>query len=78
VRKHFLPIWFFIGVLLASYGILILGVGTAALFRPSERSSVALPQLHLQIWWGAGMLLFGLFFVLRFWPRSRWRGRAYS
>jgi hypothetical protein len=70
VRKHFIPIWFFIGSLLAFYGALVLGSGIYGLFvLPSH--PVAMSGLHIGIWWGAGMLVLGLAYVVRFWPNRK-------
>jgi len=59
-----LPIWFFIGVLLTAYGVLILGAGLYGLSHPAN---VVLDG----IWWGILLLLVGLFYVLRFYPRKQ-------
>jgi hypothetical protein len=69
IDKHFISIWFFIGSLLVVYGVLILGAGIYewAAHSPTE---VVLANLHVDVWWGAGMLVFGLIYVIRFWPRS--------
>ena len=65
--KNFISIWFFIGALLAVYGVLILGSGIYSLYVPST-VVVAEPQLHIPIWWGAIMLVFGLIYAIRFRP----------
>jgi hypothetical protein len=70
MAKHFISIWFFIGTLLAVYGALILGSGIYGLFIPAA-TTVAMPQLHIPIWWGAGMLLFGLAYAIRFRPNRK-------
>jgi hypothetical protein len=67
VEKKFISIWFFIGALLAIYGALILASGIYGLYAPPA-TAVAMPQLHIAIWWGVGMLLFGLVYAIRFWP----------
>jgi hypothetical protein len=73
-RKHFIPIWFFIGLLLSVYGILILGSGVYELVSPPaaviqagiERNIMA--NLHAAIWWGALLLVLGLVYVVNFRP----------
>jgi len=66
-----IPIWFFIGALLALYGVLILGSGICgAVNPPPEDQRVALWYLHCDIWWGALMVTFGLVYVFKFWPRE--------
>ncbi len=66
-RELQIPIWFFIGALLGIYGLLILGSGLYALFRPPERQ-VALSYLHADIWWGLLLLVLGTIYVIRFRP----------
>ena len=73
-RRHFISIWFFIGLLLAVYGVLILGSGVWELISPPaaeapgaiERNVMA--NLHAAIWWGALLLALGLIYVLNFRP----------
>lgn len=65
-----LSIWFFIGALLAVYGLLILIEG----MRDFTRQTAATPtlaHLHLQLWWGAGLLILGCVYLLRFRPSRR-------
>ena len=73
-RKHFISIWFFIGLLLAIYGVLIVGSGVHELTSPApaeapgaiERNIMA--NLHAAIWWGALLLVLGLVYVVNFRP----------
>jgi hypothetical protein len=60
-------IWFFIGLLLAVYGVLILGAGLYSLSSPPERT-VVLAHLHAEIWWGALLLALGIVYVWAFAP----------
>ncbi len=69
MKEHALPIWFFIGALLTVYGILILGAGFYGLASPPT-NQVVLSRLHINLWWGAGMLLLGLIYLIHFWPRT--------
>ena len=62
-----IPIWFFIGVLLIVYGVLILGYGLYEL-TTGVTANVVLSNLHAPVWWGAIMLALGLFYALRFRP----------
>ena len=66
-RSEMISIWFFIGVLLLVYGLLITGAGLYQLFDPPAHP-VVLFNLHAGIWWGGFLLLAGLFYTLRFWP----------
>ena len=63
-----LSIWFFIGVLLLVYGVLILGAGLYELAVPPERV-VVLAELRAAVWWGALLVVLGGFYTWRFSPR---------
>ncbi len=69
-EHHQIPIWFFIGILLTAYGILIVGSGIYGLLRPPQRE-VALSYLHADIWWGGLLFVLGLVYVLKFRPKRR-------
>jgi hypothetical protein len=64
-----LSIWFFIGILLVAYGVLITGGGIYELSSPPERP-VVLANLHAGIWWGGVLLAIGLFYTIRFYPKK--------
>jgi hypothetical protein len=66
-HRHFISIWFFIGVLLAFYGLLIIGSGIWDLAHP-QKHPVVLAQLHAPIWWGALLLALGGFYAVHFRP----------
>jgi hypothetical protein len=66
-RPGILTIWFFIGILLLTYGILILGSGIYELSNPPEHP-VVLAELHAGIWWGALLTILGLIYTLKFKP----------
>ena len=66
-RPGMLSIWFFIGVLLLAYGILILGAGIYEYISPPEHPLV-LAELHAGIWWGGLLIAMGLFYSLKFRP----------
>ena len=76
-KKHFIPIWFFIGLLLSVYGGLILGSGIYELISPPvlpaqsgiERNVMA--HLHAAIWWGAVLLGLGAIYTANFRPGKR-------
>jgi hypothetical protein len=64
-----ISIWFFIGVLLTIYGLMIGVYGLWELATGAwKTSNVILAELHAPIWWGAIMLVLGLFYALRFRP----------
>jgi hypothetical protein len=62
-----LSIWFFIGVLLLAYGVLITGAGLYELSNPPEHPVVR-ADLHAGIWWGALLLVLGGIYTVRFRP----------
>jgi hypothetical protein len=64
-----ISIWFFIGVLLVVYGALILGYGIFEL-ATGQLANVVLANLHAPVWWGAMLEALGLFYTIRFRPRS--------
>jgi len=68
-RPGMLSIWFFIGVLLLAYGVLIFGAGLWELSSPPEHP-VVLAELHAGIWWGALLLVLGCIYVVRYRPRK--------
>jgi len=65
----FISIWFFIGVLLSAYGLLITATGLYELSSPPANPPV-LFNLHATIWWGAVLLIIGLIYFFRFFPRK--------
>ena len=69
-HKHhqMLPVWFFIGVLLLAYGMIILAVG---IFSYNQPSTVILAQYHAPIWGGVLLCVLGLFYTVHFWPRKK-------
>jgi hypothetical protein len=66
-RPGMLSIWFFIGVLLLAYGILILGAGLYELTSPPEHP-VVLSNLHAGIWWGVLLIVMGALYSVKFRP----------
>lgn len=67
MKRHSLSVWLFIGVLFLLYGTLILGSGIYGLFVPPPHP-VVMSQVHIGVWWGAGMIAIGLVYVVRFRP----------
>jgi hypothetical protein len=67
-RTQQISIWFFIGLLLAVYGAIILGAGIADWNRPAP---VVLANLHVGVWWGALLLIIGGAYVYFFRPGRR-------
>ena len=69
MHRQLISIWFFIGILLGVYGILILGSGIVDLLRSSVYP-VKMAYLHAEVWWGALLILLGLIYVVKFAPRK--------
>lgn len=64
-----IPIWFFIGALLALYGILICGAGIYEwMHPPPPQKMVKLWNYHADLWWGALLFVFGVVYVVKFRP----------
>jgi hypothetical protein len=61
-----IPIWFFIGILLAFYGVLITASGLYHWKTPP--ANIAMSHVHADVWWGALILILGTFYTLRFRP----------
>jgi hypothetical protein len=51
-----ISIWFFVGVLLAVYGLIILAAGIADWSNPGR---IVLGRLHVGFWWGALLIILG-------------------
>ena len=66
-RHHMLPVWFFIGVLLTIYGVIIL---ITSIVDWSRASQAILAQYHPGLWGGILLLLIGGTYVLKFRPRK--------
>lgn len=71
-RQHhkMLPVWFFVGILLLIYGVIILYVGVTQYAHPAP---VVLASYHAPVWGGILLILMGSFYTIRFWPRTRRR-----
>ncbi len=69
MARRFVSIWFFIGLLLDIYGVLILSSGINELIHPSEYP-VKMGYLHAGIWWGLLLVLLGLIYTVKFAPRK--------
>jgi FtsH-binding integral membrane protein len=64
-KHHIIPVWFFVGLLLLTYGALILASGIAEWQNPP---STVLANLHAPVWWGSLMVLLGGGYVIAFRP----------
>jgi len=57
-----LPVWFFIGIILTLYGVMIFIEGLYDLSHPTD---TVLGNLYPAIWWGAIMAAIGVLFVVK-------------
>ena len=64
-----ISIWFFIGILVFAYGIVITSAGIYEVF-VAPAHPVVLASLHAGVWWGALMLILGGFYIYRFSPKK--------
>lgn len=62
-----ISIWFFIGVMLTIYGALILAYGIYEL-AAGTTAQVVLADLHAPVWWGGGLTVLGLLYLVKFRP----------
>ena len=65
-KHHIIPVWFFVGVLLAIYGFIIFVSGLAEWSHPPN---TVLAELHAPVWWGAILLILGLIYCTMYYPR---------
>lgn len=64
-KHHIIPVWFFVGVLLLIYGVLILVSGLAEWSNPP---ATVLSGLHAPVWWGSLLILLGCIYCAIFRP----------
>lgn len=60
-------IWFFVGVMLTIYGIIIL-IANIPAFSSIESQHVVLERLHAGLWWSILLILLGALFLYLHWP----------
>ncbi len=63
-----IAIWFFIGLLLFIYGIIITIANIFEAFYNSFGKNVVLKNLHFGIWWGLLLIILGLIYSINFRP----------
>jgi hypothetical protein len=64
-EHHMIPVWFFVGVLLFIYGILILIQGISEWSHPP---STELSNLHPTVWWSFVLIILGGIFTWKHFP----------
>ena len=67
MNKTDVSIWFFNGVMLTIYGLMIGSYGIYEL-ASGNLPHVVLARLHAPLWWGGGLLALGLFYCMKFLP----------
>jgi hypothetical protein len=70
VETREISIWFFCGILMLAYGVVLVATGLSELHHPPA-NEVLLPwlqPLHPTLWWGVLLTLFGGFYTVRFRP----------
>ena len=67
-RPGMISIWFFIGVLVLAYGLLILG---SAMMGGTTSRAVVLQELRVDLWWGSLMTVLGAIYTIKFRPRKK-------
>jgi hypothetical protein len=66
-KHHIIPVWFFVGVLLLVYGLLIFFTGLSEWAHPP---GTVLAERHASVWWGGLMVVLGAIYVAMFRPRQ--------
>ena len=64
-EHHMIPVWFFVGVILLIYGLIILGTG---IYEFSNPPSTVLASTHPAVWWGALLTVIGGVYVYIYLP----------
>ena len=67
-RGEAFSIWFFVGIMMLAYGLVLLPYGAYEWFGNHEADTV-LNHLHPTFWWGLLIFLFGLFYTLKYRPQ---------
>ena len=67
-RPHIIPVWFFVGIIMSIYGVLIFVTGITEFSNPPP---TVLAHLHAPVWWGAVLAAFGGLFVTLFRPKKK-------
>ena len=64
-KHHIVPVWFFVGVLLLVYGLMIFISGLAEWSHPP---GTVLAELHAPVWWGMLLIVLGSVYGWMFRP----------
>ena len=68
---HMIPVWFFVGVILLLYGLIILATGIYDYSRPPLEALLSIPPAmrHPAVWWGALLTVIGGIYVFAYMPK---------
>jgi FtsH-binding integral membrane protein len=66
-KHHMIPVWFFVGVILLIYGLIILGTG---IYEFSSPPPTVLASTHPAVWWGALLTVIGGVYVYLYKPKK--------
>ena len=61
-----IPVWFFVGIILLIYGVIVLATGIYELSHPP---STVLANLHPELWWGALLTIVGAAYFYLYRPK---------
>jgi hypothetical protein len=69
-EKHhqIIAVWFFVGLLLLIYGVLIFASGLAEWSNPPK---TVLAELHAPVWWGGMLTAIGAAYAVAFRPGKK-------
>jgi FtsH-binding integral membrane protein len=64
-KHHIIPVWFFVGVLLLVYGVMIFVTGLTEWSNPP---ATVLAETHAPVWWGGLLIVLGGTYCVMFRP----------
>lgn len=62
-KKEMKSIWFLVGIVMFSIGIIVLTAGVYYLVEPMDQN-IKMSSLHTNIWWGLVIITIGLVYIL--------------
>ena len=65
-KHHMVPVWFFVGIILLIYGVIILATG---IYEFSSPPPTVLASTHPAVWWGALLTVIGGIYVYAYMPK---------
>lgn len=69
--RNMISIWFFIGVLVLVYGIIIFGWGLVSGGHSATGRPITLAELRTDLWMGGFMTIAGAFYTWKFAPKGK-------